>query len=61
MIMSVEEFKTFVQSDLTDNVLEAKLQALELLIRRYTNNNFQTATARRFRPRRLRRWSRPWQ
>ena len=40
MIMSVEEFKTFVQSDLTDNVLEAKLQALELLIRRYTNNNF---------------------
>lgn len=41
MIMSVEEFKTFVQSDLTDNVLEAKLQALELLIRRYTNNNFQ--------------------
>ena len=47
MIMSVEEFKTFVQSDLTDNVLEAKLQALELLIRRYTNNNFQKRAYRR--------------
>ena len=47
MIMSVEEFKTFVQSDLTDNVLEAKLQVLELLIRRYTNNNFQKRAYRR--------------
>lgn len=46
MIMSVEEFKTFVQTDMADSVLEAKLQALELLIRKYTNNNFQD---RRFR------------
>ena len=46
MIMSVEEFKTFVTTDIPDAVLEAKLQALELLVRKYTNNNFQD---RRFR------------
>ena len=41
MIISVEEFKKFIQTDLTDEVLEAKLSALELLVRKYTNNNFQ--------------------
>ena len=41
MIMSVEELKAFVNTDMADSVLEAKLQALELLIRKYTNNNFQ--------------------
>lgn len=46
MIMSVEEFKQFVTTDIPDQVLEAKLQALELLIRKQTNNNFQE---RRFR------------
>lgn len=46
MIMSVEEFRTFVETDIADSVLEAKLQALELLIRKATNNNFQD---RRFR------------
>lgn len=41
MIMTVSELLMFVQSDESDQVLEAKLQALELLIRAYTNNNFQ--------------------
>lgn len=41
MIMTVTELKQFVTTDVSNNVLEARLQALELLIRAYTNNNFQ--------------------
>lgn len=41
MIMTVSELKQFITTDIEDSVLEAKLQALELLIRAYTNNNFQ--------------------
>lgn len=41
MIISVAEFKKYVKTTETDEVLEAKLQALELLVRTYTNNNFQ--------------------
>lgn len=41
MIMTVAELRQFVTTDETDQVLEARLQALELLIRAYTNNNFQ--------------------
>lgn len=41
MIMTVNELKQFVTTDVPNNVLEARLQALELLIRAYTNNNFQ--------------------
>ena len=41
MIMTVEEFRSYVDTDKTDAVLSAKLAALELLIRKYTNNNFQ--------------------
>lgn len=41
MIMTVTELKQFVTTDVPNNVLEARLQALELLIRAYTNNNFQ--------------------
>lgn len=41
MIMSVKEFKELVQTDVEDAMLEAKLQALEILIRKHTNNNFQ--------------------
>ena len=41
MIISVEDFKKHVETPLEDSVLEAKLQALELLIRKHTNNNFQ--------------------
>lgn len=46
MIISVEELKKFITTTEPDAVLEAKLQALELLIRSYTHNNFQD---RRFR------------
>lgn len=41
MIITVEEFRRYVQTDEADQVLEAKLQALELLIQAYTNNNFK--------------------
>lgn len=41
MIMTVPELRLYVKTDEVDQVLEAKLQALELLIRAYTNNNFQ--------------------
>ena len=47
MIMSVKEFKTFVTTDIADGVIEAKLQALEMLIWKYTNNNFQKRSYRR--------------
>lgn len=41
MIMTVAELRQFVTTDEADQALEARLQALELLIRAYTNNNFQ--------------------
>ena len=41
MIMSVDELKQFIQTDETDQVLEARLQALELAIQGYTNNDFK--------------------
>lgn len=41
MIISVKEVKQFIQTTEPDKVLRAKLRALELLIRKYTNNNFQ--------------------
>lgn len=41
MIMTVAELRQFVTTDETDQALEARLSALELLIRAYTNNNFQ--------------------
>ena len=46
MIMTIEKLKTFIDTDEKDAVLEAKLQALELLIRKYTNNNFQNRSKR---------------
>ena len=46
MIMSVKEFKELVQTDVEDAMLEAKLQALEILIRKHTNNNFQKRSIR---------------
>ena len=39
--MTVEELRKFVQTDETDECLEAKLMGIEQQIRRYTNNNFQ--------------------
>lgn len=44
--MTVEELKEFITTTETDAVLEAKLQALEALIRSYTNNNFQNRNKR---------------
>lgn len=41
MILTVEEFRSYVETDKSDAVLSSKLTALELLIRKYTNNNFQ--------------------
>ena len=46
MIMTVAELRRYVETDETDQVLEVRLQALEGIIREYTNNNFQ---ARAFR------------
>jgi hypothetical protein len=48
MIISVEELKQHINTSETDSVLEGKLQALELLIRKYTNNNFQKQAFRIF-------------
>lgn len=41
MIITVEKLKQYIKTDKTDEVLEAMLQALEVAIRKYTNNNFQ--------------------
>jgi hypothetical protein len=41
MIMTVAELRQFMDTDEKEQVLEARLQALELSIRAYTNNNFQ--------------------
>lgn len=46
MIMTVEELKQYIKTNEQDAVLEAKLQALELLIRKKTNNNFQQRSFR---------------
>ena len=46
MIMTVAELRQLIDTDADDQVLEAKLQALELLIRAYTNNNFQVRAFR---------------
>ena len=41
LLMSLDELKKYYKTDEADEVLEAKLQALELTIRKRTNNNFQ--------------------
>ena len=46
MILTVAELRQYITTDEEDQVLEAKLQALELLIRAYTNNNFQVRAYR---------------
>ena len=40
MIISVDELKKCITTNLEDSVLEEKLQALEIQIREYTNNRF---------------------
>lgn len=46
MVMTVAELRQYINTDEQDQVLEAKLQALELLVRAYTNNNFQVRAFR---------------
>lgn len=41
MIITVDELRQYISTDEGDQALEGRLQALELLIRGYTNNNFQ--------------------
>lgn len=41
MIMTIAELRQYVTTNEDDQVLTARLLALELLIRAYTNNNFQ--------------------
>ena len=50
MIISVEEARKHIVTDMEDSKLEAKLQALELAIREYTNNNFQKRELRYYCP-----------
>ena len=46
MIISVEELKEYITTDVSETVLKAKLSALELSIRKHTNNNFQKRNIR---------------
>ena len=46
MILTVKELKTYITTNKPDAVLEEKLQAIELLIRKETNNNFQQRNIR---------------
>lgn len=41
MIMSVAELRRFIETEEDDQVLEARLQALEVSIKGYTNNSFE--------------------
>lgn len=47
MILTVQELKRYVTTDEEDQALEARLSALELLVRAYTHNNFQKRAFRR--------------
>ncbi|MBR5583455.1 MAG: hypothetical protein IKW21_02895 [Lachnospiraceae bacterium] len=46
MIISVDELKKYISVTEPDAVLEGRLQALEVLIREKTNNNFQKRNIR---------------
>lgn len=47
MIIALNIYKQLVPNDQqNDQVLEMKLQALELMVRKYTNNNFQNRNVR---------------
>jgi hypothetical protein len=47
MIITAQELKRYVTTDEEDSGLEARLSALELLVRAYTHNNFQQRAVRR--------------
>ena len=46
MLTTVENVHLYVDTELSDSVLEAKLRGLELMIRAYTHNNFQERNIR---------------
>ena len=46
MLMTLEQLKSYINTDENDTTLEGKLQALESLIRNYTHNNFQLKNIR---------------
>lgn len=46
MIISVEDAKKYITTTESDEGIEARLQAIEVLIRKYTNNNFQQRNIR---------------
>lgn len=46
MLMTVEELRKQITTDADDDLLAAKLRGFELLIRAYTNNNFQLRACR---------------
>lgn len=47
MIISVEDLKKLPEfKDQDSSVLEAKLEGIEILVRKYTNNNFQNRNIR---------------
>ena len=41
MILTVAELRRFIETDTEDQVLEAMLQALEISVHGYTNNDFK--------------------
>lgn len=46
MIMTIDELRLYLETTESDEVLGARLQALESFIRGYTNNNFQIRAIR---------------
>lgn len=46
MLISVEKLRLYIDTELSDSVLEGKLRGLELMIRAYTHNNFQVRSIR---------------
>ena len=46
MILTVDELRRYIKTDLDDDVLTLKLSALEDQIRKHTNNNFQNRSIR---------------
>ncbi len=46
MILTVDELKSFIQTDESDETLSLMLSAAEELVRRVTNNNFQSRAKR---------------
>lgn len=47
MILSVEKLREYLPSiNMSDEAIRARLESLETLIRKYTNNNFQVRTIR---------------